>query len=73
MINVAVSENGIDWKPALTLDREAKAEFSYPAVIQAADGNVHLTYTWKRQKVRHFVLNAAKLTLKDWNGGVCPE
>ena len=73
MINVAISENGIDWKPALTLDREAKAEFSYPAVIQAADGNVHITYTWKRQKVRHFVLNASKLTPKDWNGGVWPE
>ena len=73
MINVAVSENGIDWKPALTLDREANAEFSYPAVIQAVDGHVHITYTWKRQKVRHFVLNAAKLTVKDWNGGPLPE
>ncbi len=73
MINVAVSENGIDWKPALTLDREARTEFSYPAVVQAADGNVHITYTWKRQKVRHFELNAAKLKVKDWNGDAWPE
>ena len=73
MINVSVSENGYDWKPALTLDREAQAEFSYPAVIQAADGNVHITYTWKRKKVRHFVVNAASLTLQDWDGGAWPE
>ncbi|MEZ6032403.1 MAG: sialidase family protein [Planctomycetaceae bacterium] len=73
MINVAVSEDGIDWKPSLTLDREAKAEFSYPAVIQAKDGKVHITYTWKRRKVRYFVVDPDKLTLKDWNGGAWPD
>lgn len=73
MINVAVSDDGFDWKPALTLDRESKAEFSYPAVIQAKDGKVHITYTFKRQKVRYFVLDADKLTLKAWNGGAWPD
>ena len=73
MINVAISTDGLDWKPALRLDREAKAEFSYPAVIQAADGKVHITYTWKRQKVRHTVLDINKLTLGDWNDGAWPE
>jgi len=73
MINVAVSDNGVDWKPALTLDREEKAEFSYPAVIQASGGSVHITYTWKRSKVQHFELNPDKLTLKEWNNGAWPE
>ena len=73
MINVAVSDNGVDWKPALTLDREEKAEFSYPAVIQASDGSVHITYTWKRSKVQHFVLNPDKLKLGEWNKGAWPE
>ena len=73
MMNVAVSDDGNDWKPALTLDRQAKAEFSYPAVIQAADGNVHITYTWKRQKIRHTVLDIDKLTLLDWQDGQWPE
>ena len=27
----------------------------------ARDGLVHITYTWKRQKVRHVVLDPAKL------------
>ena len=61
MMNVAISTDGIHWQPALTLDREAKAEFSYPAVIQAADGLVHITYTWKRQKVSHVVVSPAQL------------
>jgi predicted neuraminidase len=73
MINVAVSDNGIDWKPALTLDREPRAEFSYPAVIQSADGKVHITYTWQRRKIRYFIVDADKLVLKDWDGGAWPE
>ena len=27
---------------------------------QAADGRVHITYTWKREKIRHVVLNPAE-------------
>jgi len=30
-------------------------------VMQAADGKVHITYTWKRLKVRHVVLDPSKL------------
>jgi predicted neuraminidase len=30
-------------------------------VIQAGDGMVHITYTWKRQRVRHVVLDPAAL------------
>ncbi len=35
-------------------------EYSYPAIIQTADGLVHITYTWKRQRVRHAVLDPVK-------------
>ena len=58
-INVAVSRDGKDWQPALVLESEP-GEYSYPAIIQTADGLVHITYTWKRQRVRHVVLDPAK-------------
>lgn len=58
-LNVAVSRDGKDWQPALVLETEP-GEYSYPAIIQTADGLVHITYTWKRQRVKHVVLDPAK-------------
>jgi predicted neuraminidase len=63
-LNVAVSEDGKAWKAALVLESDP-GEYSYPAVIQADDGLVHITYTWKRQRVKHVVLDPKKLTLTD--------
>ena len=59
-LNVAISNDGVAWQSVLTLESEP-GEYSYPAVIQAADGLVHITYTWKRQRVKHVVLNPKKL------------
>lgn len=59
-LNVAVSRDGAEWKPTLVLESEP-GEYSYPAILQTADGLVHVTYTWKRQRVRHVVVDPAKL------------
>jgi predicted neuraminidase len=56
---VALSEDGRNWRQVLTLEDERDAEFSYPAVIQGRDGHIHITYTWKRLRIRHIVLNPA--------------
>lgn len=62
-LGVAVSTDGKEWKTALVLESEP-GEYSYPAVIQAPDGRVHITYTWKRQRVKHVAVDPAKLVLK---------
>ncbi len=65
MINVAISEGGKDWKAALVLENEKGAEFSYPAVIQSPDGLVHISYTWKRRRIKHADIDVSKLKFKD--------
>ncbi len=55
-LNVAVSSDGKSWEDVAVLESDP-GEYSYPAVIQAADGLVHITYTWKRQRIRHVVLD----------------
>jgi predicted neuraminidase len=62
-LNVALSDDGQTWQTVLTLEDEAGAEFSYPACIQTRDGLVHITYTWKRQRVKHVVLDPARLVV----------
>jgi predicted neuraminidase len=57
---VATSRDGRRWTRVLTLE-DQPGEYSYPAVIQTSDGRVHVTYTWKRQRVKHVVIDPAKL------------
>lgn len=57
---LAVSADGLDWRTVLTLE-DAPGEYSYPAMIQTNDGLIHLTYTWKRQRIKHVVIDPARL------------
>ena len=72
MLNVAISQDGRSWSAALVLER-AKGEYSYPAVIQTNDGLVHITYTWRRERVRHVVVDPGKLTLTPIKDGAWPD
>ena len=70
-LNVSVSADGRNWQAAFVLE-SAPGEYSYPAVIQTSDSLVHITYTWKRQRIRHVVLDPAKLYLQPLSDGAWP-
>ena len=57
---VGLSADGITWKQVHVLE-DQPGEYSYPAIIQTKDGSVHITYTWKRQLVKHVALDPAAL------------
>ena len=59
-LSVALSKDGREWERILDLE-DAPGEFSYPAIIQAADGQVHITYTWKRRRIKHVTLDPERL------------
>jgi len=72
---VAISDDGINWNGAVLLENDpnSEAEFSYPAVIQAKNGLVQITYTWNRKLIKHIILDLSKLKSKPISNGVWPE
>jgi predicted neuraminidase len=60
-LNLARSaDGGKTWKAAATLE-DQEGEFSYPAIIQAADSRLHVTYTWNRRHIKHLSFEPDKL------------
>ncbi|MGI4739112.1 MAG: sialidase family protein [Janthinobacterium lividum] len=57
-LRVAQSTDGIAWHDVAVLEDGSTEEYSYPAIIQAQDGQVHITYTYNRQNIKHVVLQA---------------
>lgn len=65
-LSLALSTDGKEWNHLLDLeplrentDKKGE-EYSYPTVIQAPDGLVHLLYTWNRKTVKYVVLDPTK-------------
>ncbi|MGQ8335791.1 sialidase family protein [Sunxiuqinia sp. A32] len=72
-LNIAVSNDGQNWKAALILEDETNQRFSYPAVIQTNDGLVHVIYTWKRIKMKYVIIDPSMLELSPIIDGLWPE
>jgi predicted neuraminidase len=70
-LNLAMSVDGKTWQAALVLENEP-GEYSYPAIIQTKDRLVHITYTWKRQRIKHMIVDPRMLESKNFENGAWP-
>ncbi len=74
LLHLAVSEDGMNWNAVAMLenDKSIDGEYSYPAVIQTKDGKVHITYTWKRELIKHVTVNPEKIQAVPIQNGIWP-
>lgn len=56
-LNLAVSKDGQHWSAAAILEDSPVSQYSYPYIIQAKDGKLHVVYTWRRKKIGHTVID----------------
>ena len=59
---IAESRDGRAWRDVVALET-FPGEYSYPAIIQAPDGLVHVTYTFLREAIVHVVVDPAALVV----------
>lgn len=50
-LNLAVSEDGEHFRVCKTLE-DGPGQYSYPAIIQARNGDLMMTYTWRRETIK---------------------
>lgn len=52
VLKLAISTDGEHWRTIYTFEKEQSGEFSYPAIIADASGNMYVTYTYNRAKIK---------------------
>ncbi len=60
-LSIAVSDDGTNWRHALTLEDSPISQYSYPSIIQGRDGKLHAVYTWRRLRVAYKEIDISKL------------
>lgn len=61
-LSVALSrDEGRTWPTVRDLEA-GPGEYSYPAIIVASDGLIHLTYTYRRESIKHVAFDEAWLS-----------
>jgi predicted neuraminidase len=62
-LNLAVSKDGEHFTIVKTLE-DTPGEYSYPAIIQATNGDLLMTYTWRRETIKFVRLPLAAVSEK---------
>ena len=54
------------------LENSPISQYSYPSVIQTKDGMVHIVYTWRRERIKHVVIDPSKIDMQLISNGKWP-
>ncbi len=60
-LSLAISDDGEHWRHVLTLEDSPIDQYSYPAIIQGKDGNLHCVYTWRRLRIAYKEIKLSEL------------
>jgi predicted neuraminidase len=63
-LNLAVSRDGEHFRIFKKLD-EGPGQYSYPAIVQAANGDLLMTYSWRRQTIKFVRVPLAEVAAGD--------
>lgn len=59
-LHIACSLDGEHWEDVAVLEDSTKEEYSYPSIIQSADGLIHVIYTYDRKNIKHVILEGVQ-------------
>ncbi|PAW91971.1 sialidase [Mucilaginibacter sp. MD40] len=60
VLKLAVTKDGEHWKDLYTFEQHDKGEYSYPAIIADKAGNVYVTYTHDRSRIKFVQLKFSR-------------
>ena len=49
-------DDGVSWEDPVPLE-SASGTYSYPCIMQTADGQIHISYTFRRYSIKHVEMN----------------
>jgi predicted neuraminidase len=52
-------DEGVTWRLARALENQPGREYSYPSLATDDEGNIHLSYTFERRRIKHHRFNEA--------------
>ena len=55
-LSLAISPDGENFRVLCNVEKIKKGKFSYPTLLKAADGVIHLTYSFNRRGIKHVQL-----------------
>ncbi|MBT4513333.1 MAG: exo-alpha-sialidase [Chloroflexi bacterium] len=66
-LSLALSEDdGRSWKFKRVLE-DSPGRFTYPTLAQSPDGNIHISYTFRRTSIKHVEVNEAWIRENPWS------